>query len=254
MNQQRSTREFVKTALCNVILDFQKWMMPDTAALEAWKNDPLPIVVVEGRMIDDIQSMVDSYRKTGTARLPRLFMAVQRIKEKPDASSLHAVPYDLKTRISTDPQKRNITIRALARAFRVQIAFLVNDPDSASSITDQFSNYFELQEKRRFPVIYQFSEDVSDSWPLTILDNSLFPDSASVEETNLTIGIFDFICQGLLPQVTAGLDPNQPAAWSVVVEADMFKDRPSPYFTRLKADKYTGVRTSEIVTKGSKGE
>lgn len=251
MNQERSTREFVKTALCNVILDFQKWMMPDTAALQAWKQDPMPTVVVEGRMIDDVQSMLDSYRKTGTARLPRLFLALQRIKEKPDASSLHAVPYDLKTRIPTDPQKRNITIRALARAFRVQIAFVVNDPDSASSITDQFSNYFELQEKRRFPVIYQFAEDVSDSWALTVLDNSLFPDSASVEETNLTIGIFDFVCQGLLPQVTAGLDPNQPAPWSVVVEADMFKDRPAPYFTRLKADKDTGERSLEVVIKGS---
>jgi hypothetical protein len=249
MNQQRSTREFVKTALCDVILDFQKWMIADTAALEVWKNDPLPIVVVEGRMIDDIQSMLDSYRSTGTARLPRLFLAVQRIKEKPEASSLHAVPYDLKTRISTDPQKRNITLRALARAFRVQIAFLVNDPDSASSLTDQFSNYFELQEKRRFPVIYQFAEDVSDSWPLTILDNSLLPDTASIEEDNLTIGIFDFVAQGLLPQITAGLDPNQPAPWSVVIEADMFKDRPSPYFTRLNADKYTGERSSEVVAK-----
>jgi hypothetical protein len=250
MTQQRSSREFVKTALCKVILDFQKWLHADTKALQAWKDDSKPIVIVEGRLVDDVQSMVDSYRKSGAARLPRLFLAVQRIKEKPDASSLRTVPNEINSRITGDQLKRNIKFRAIARAFRIQFAFLVNDPDSASSFTDQFSNYIELAEKRRFPVTYVFDDNASDDWHLTILDNSIFPDSASIEETDLTIGIFDFVAQGLLPQITAGLNPDEPAPWSVVVEADMYPDRPTPEYLRLKADKDTGERSSEVITKG----
>lgn len=251
MTRKRSSREFVKTSLCNVILDFQAWIQADTAALEAWKADPTPIVVVEGRMIDDVEKMLESYRKSGGARLPRLFLAVQRIKEKPDASYLQAVPYEINTRIPTDPLKRNIKLRAIARAFRVQFAFLVNDPDSASSFTDQFSSYIELPEKRRFPVTYEFAENVKDDWHLTILDNSIFPDSAVLDEQTLTIGLFDFTAQGLLPQITAGLEPNAEKPWYVVVESDQYKGRNNPVFTRLKADETTGERTEEIIERGT---
>lgn len=247
----RSSREFVKTALCHVILDFQKWIEADTAALEEWKADPTPTVVVEGRMVDDINSQLEAYRKSGKARLPRLFLAVQRIKEKPDASYLHTIPYELNTRIPTDPQKRNIKLRAIARAFRIQFAFLVNDPDSASSFTDQFSSYIELAEKRRFPVTYEFAPGVKDDWHLTILDNSIYPDSAGIDEQNLTIGLLDFTAQGLLPQITAGLKPNEPKPWHVVVESDQFKARNEPQFVRLKADEETGERTEELLDRGT---
>lgn len=250
MTRIRSSREHVKTALCLFILDFQKWLHADTASLEAWKADPTPTVVVEGRMVDDINGQLESYRKSGNARLPRLFLAVQRIKEKPDASYLPTIPYDLKTRIPTDPQKRNIKLRALARAFRVQFAFLVNDPDSASSFTDQFSSYIELAEKRRFPVTYEFAPDVKDDWHLTILDNSIYPDSASVEDQTLTIGLLDFTAQGLLPQITAGLDPNI-EAWHLVVESDQYKQRNQDKFVRLKADPSTGERTEELLDRGT---
>lgn len=255
--QKRTSRESVMTALCKMVLDFQKWMIAETKAMNHWKQDPIPTAIVEGRMIDDVQSMIDSYRKMGSEKavLPKLLMAVQRIKEAPDYSQIIGVPYEINARIPSDPKKRSLKLRAIPRSYRVQYAFLVNDPDSAQSFADQFASYIQLMEKRRIKVEYEFMLDLKDEWHLTIFDNSIYPDTASVEETNLTVGLLDFTMSGLLPQVTAGLpqygepeDKPVDPAWHVVVEADMYPDRDNPYL-RQKADEETGERSFEFITK-----
>ena len=255
--QKRTSRESVMTSLCKMVLDFQAWMIPETKAMNLWKKDPIPTAIVEGRMIDDVQSMIDSYRKAGSEKavLPKLLLAVQRIKEAPDYSQIIGVPFEINARIPNDPKKRSIKLRAIPRSYRVQYAFLVNDPDSAQSFADQFASYIQLMEKRRIKVEYEFLSDLKDEWHLTIFDNSIFPDSASIDETNMTVGLLDFTMSGLLPQVTEGLPeygepedkPVEPA-WHVVVEADMYPDRENPYL-RQKADKDTGEHSFEYIEK-----
>lgn len=259
--QRRTSKESVLTAFALFALRFRDWAVAETKAMKYWKDDPTPNVIVEGKMADDVARMIDTYRKSG-ARLPRLMIAIQRLKDIPDPSQLYRIPFELNTRIPTDPKARNVKIRAIARAFRVQFAFLVNDPDTARSFTDQFSNFIEDQSNRRFLVSYEFAKDVKDDWHLTILDNSIFPDSASIGEDNIEIGLLDFTVQGLLPQVTAGLpeygdtdqeeDPDSvKPGWKVVVEADMNKGRQEQTFKRLKADPVTGEHSSEDLPRGT---
>ena len=257
--QKMTSRESVMNALCLMVLDFQKWMVAETKAMQHWKQQETPTVIAEGRMVDDVDSMINSYRKLGAenAFLPRLLLCVQRIKEAPDYSQIIGVPFELDAVIPTDPQKRKVKIRALPRSYRVQYAFLVNDPDSAQSFTDQFSSYIQLHEKRRIDVSYEFASDIKDKWHLTIFDNSIYPDSASVAEENITIGLLDFTMSGLLPQVIEGLPkygepddlPVKPA-WDVVVEVDMYPDVDNPHL-RQKADPDTGERSIEFIHKGA---
>ncbi|AWL27131.1 hypothetical protein DJ533_00155 (plasmid) [Acinetobacter defluvii] len=256
--QKRTSRESVMNALCLMVLDFQKWMVAETKAMHHWKNQSTPTAIVEGRMIDDVQAQLDSYRKLGekSATLPRLLLSVQRIKEAPDVSQIIGVPFEINAVIPTDPQRRKVAIRAIPRSYRVQYAFVVNDPDSAQSFTDQFTSYIQLLEKRRIEIEYDLAFDTRDKWHLTIFDNSIFPDSASVEESNITIGLLDFTMSGLLPLVVEGMptygqpdDKEVPPAFHVVVEADMYPDTDDPHL-RQKADIKTGERSQEWISKG----
>ena len=275
-------RECVIRAIGKMILDFRVWLVPETKLLSRWKTQKYAYAVAEGRLVNDVQAMLDSLRKK-EAEFPILVYAIQQIASPPDLSQVVGVPQELDVILPTDPLKRRVKLRTEPRAYHVQFAFLSNDTDSANAFTSQFCSYIRLMEKRRFGVEYYLSPDVTDRWHLTIFDNSIFPDSAQLDETNLVAGLLEFDFAGLVPRVIKGLpplyaeefgpgsnvggdsyNPNSPIyggtpgsgqgggqgdAWGVVVEADMFKDRNEPEFKRLYADEATGERTEQMIKK-----
>lgn len=271
MSRILSPRECVQQALGRFILDFRRWMVAETKLLNKWKSQRVAYSVAEGRLVNDFNAMLDSYRKK-TQELPMLLIAVQQIASPPDLSQIIGIPFDVKTVIKSDPLKRNVTLRTEPRAYHVQFVFLANDPDSASSFTSQFCSYVRLMEKRRIPVNYFLSPDVRDEWDITIYDNSLYPDKADLDESNLVAGLVEFDFAGLTPRVTSGLpplypdefppedenagnpvkpiDPDNPhGEWQVVVEADLFKGRDSDSYTKAEADPQTGERSHNDVEK-----
>jgi hypothetical protein len=261
-------RECAQQAIAKLILDFRLWMQAETKLLSRWKSQRFAYAVAEGRLVNDFNAMVDSYRKKEND-VPMLLIAVQQVAAPPDLSQVIGIPFELKFTIPTDPLKRKVHLRTEPRSYHVQFVFLANDPDSANAFTSQFCSYVRLMEKRRIMANYFLSPDVRQEYHLTIFDNSLYPDKADLDESNLVAGLVEFDLAGLVPRVVAGLpplygdefsdvdDPNGPGngsdktpeAWNVVVEADMNKDEPGPEFTRLKADPITGERTEEQVQK-----
>jgi len=268
-------RECAQQALAKLIMDFRLWMQAETKLLSRWKSQRFAYAVAEGRLINDFNAMVDSYRKKEND-VPMLLIAIQQVASPPDLSQVVGIPFELNCTIPTDPLKRKVHLRTEPRTYHVQFVFLANDPDSANAFTSQFCSYVRLMEKRRITANYFLSPDVRQEYHLTIFDNSLYPDKADLDESNLVAGLVEFDIAGLVPRVVAGLPPlypddfpnpddpegggtgpgnggndpdKTPEAWGVVVEADMDKDRPGPEFTRLKADPITGERTEEKVQK-----
>ncbi|MCU4320670.1 hypothetical protein KTH44_16255 [Acinetobacter bereziniae] len=256
-------RECVQQAIGKFILDFRRWLVPETKLLSRWKTQHIAYTVAEGRMVNDFNTMLESYRKKN-AELPMLLLSVQQIASPPELSQVVGTPFEVKTVIKHDPLKRRITLRSEPRTYHVQFVFLANDPDSANGFTSQFCNYIRLMEKRRIKVNYFLSPDLRDEWDITIFDNSLYPDKADIEEPNIVAGLLDFEFSGLTPRVMSGLpplyedeftnpevtDPKNPYnEWSVVIEADLFKDRPAPTFVRVNANVITGEITEQNIKK-----
>lgn len=255
-----SPRECVSQTLAQFILDFRRWFSPETKILSKWKYQQVAYAVAEGRLVNDFPKQLDSYRKKDGA-LPILIIAVQNIVAPPDLSQIIGTPFEVKHVFKSDPQKRRVTMRTEPRAYHVQFVFVSNDPDSASAFTSQFCSYVRLMEKRRLMVNYFVSPEIRDAQPITIFDNSLYPDRVDLEETNLTAGLVEFDFAGLLPVVTSGLPPlyvdeftpedeKTSEQFAIVIEADLFKDRQGEKtFIRVNADPVTGERTEQVVDK-----
>lgn len=268
MTRVLTPRECVQQATGKFILDFRRWMVAETKLLNRWKTQRIAYSVAEGRLVNDFNAMLDSYRKKSN-ELPMLLIAVQQIASPPDQSQVIGVPFPIKTSISHDPLQRRITLRSEPRAYHVQFVFLANDPDSANSFTSQFCSYVRLMEKRRIKVNYFLSPDLRDEWDITIFENSLYPDKVDIDESNLVAGLVEFDFAGLTPRVISGLpplypdefpsedgggsevpDPTNPhGEWDVVVESDLFKGRESSSFVRATVDMETNERTHETIKK-----
>lgn len=264
-----SNNEYIVKAVCtNVLSDFKRWMVADTKPLQDWKHRPKSIKGVSGRMVDDVENMVKQWRtKSQDNLLPVMLCAVGKVAMPPDVGQVRGIPYFQNGIIPTDPQLRHIKFRAMPMALRVQFVFLSPDQDSVSSLLNQFSFYMQDEFKRRFKVKYRLAPDVETEWAMTVFDNSLFPDTNSIQD-NLEIGIMDFTIAGLVPQVvglhgelTTGDDgqsfypdttvdpdsrnPTENGEFDVVVEVDLFTDALAERQLRAKADKLTRQSTVE---------
>lgn len=271
MTRVHTPRECVQVALGRFILDFRRWMVAETKLLNKWKSQRIAYSVAEGRLVNDFNAMLDSYRKK-SQELPMLLIAVQQIASPPELSQIMATPFDIPTVIKSDPLQRKVVLRTEPRAYHVQFVFLANDPDSANAFTSQFCSYIRRMEKRRIPVSYFLSPDLRDEWDITIFDNSLYPDKADIDESNLVAGLVEFDFAGLTPRVISGLpplypdefppedenagnpvvpvDPENPhGEWTVVVEADLFKQRDGDTFIRAEVDMATGERSHAEIEK-----
>lgn len=273
-DKRKSPLESVKQAIGKVLVDFHKWTMPDTKALDYWKRLDVnkAIVVAPSRMIDDIDSMLSKYRQQETdkgyvAPLPVMIVALANMVSPPEISAIKGIPYWLNTMVPTDTKNRPIKLRTVARQYRVQLAFVCAEGDTCQSVINQFCAYMQDDFKRRFMATYDLGAGVKDDWHLTVIENSLFPDSVPTGQANMAVNTVDFQVAGLLPQVVGmrneegdygegvdldGRDPIETdegdiQEWSAIVEADLYSPADQTSVMRAKADKATGERTIERV-------
>lgn len=272
--KRKSSLESVKVAIGGLLIDFKKWSMPDTKAFDHWKRLEIKdaIKVAPSRMIDDIDSMLAKYRqqesdKGFVAPLPVMIIALAPMVSPPDVSNMRGVPYWLDTMVPTDPENRPIKLRTIPRQYRVQLAFVCAEGDTCQSVINQFCTYMTDDFKRRITATYDLGDGVKDSWHLTVMENSLFPDSVPTGQNNMWVNTVDFQVIGLLPQVVGlrnenedygdgvDLDGRDPITrddgtqqeWSAIVEADLYGPAKEPTVLRATADPATGERHIERV-------
>src|SRR5699024_3090754 len=121
----------VKTAIGTMLVDLKKRTKAETQACSYWTELDIQhaIKVASCRMIDDIDSMLSKYRqqesdKTSVAPLPVMIIALAPMVSPPEVSNMRGIPFWLDTVVPTDPKKRRIKLRTIAKQFRVQIAFV----------------------------------------------------------------------------------------------------------------------------------
>lgn len=271
-DSRKSSLESVKTAVGRLLIDFKQWSMPDTKAFHHWKHSETKsaIKVAPSRMIDDLDGMIAKYRQLETdkgfvAPLPVMIIALAPMVSPPEISAVKGIPYWLDTMVTTDKQNRAIKLRTIARQYRVQLAFVCAEGDTCQSVINQFCSYMQDDFKRRIKATYVLGDNIKDDWDLTVLENSLFPDSVPTGQNNMWVNTVDFQLIGLLPQVVGladsegndeygegvdliGRDPNKdadgtPQEWSVIKEADLRDDTTSPASVlRASIDPGTGER------------
>lgn len=267
----------VKSAIGGLLIDFKKWSMPGTKAFKYWKRLPHneAIKVVPSRMIDDVDSMLAKYRQQVTdkgfvAPLPVMFVALAPMMSPPDVSNMRGVPYWLDTMVPTDTENRKIRLRTIPRQYRVQVAFVGPEGDTSQAVINQFCAYMTDDFKRRFMATYEVGGGVKDNWELTVIENSLYPDTVPTDQKNIWVNTVDFQVIGLEPHIV-GLDPDedydvdpdgrppviepynpeQPedylGEWGVVREADLHSIAKEPTIMRAVANDETLQHTIERV-------
>lgn len=207
---QDSSLMCVLDAWVHVLGDFRAWFKPETPHGMTWKQAPLgqSIKGVKAKLIDDVEKMVSEWRSNSndskdgqTSKLPVLLTAVAETTAPPEISQVIGQPYWTDVIVPNDPQERVVQMRTIPKAVRAQVVYITANPHDASSISDQFCAYMTDDNKRRFDVSYHLGGGLVSDFKMTVLENSLFPDSAPSEATNLTIITVDVTMIGLVPHV-----------------------------------------------------
>ena len=255
-----SSQELFQRAWGTMLADWRQWVMADSDPILSWQARPLPqaIRAVAGRMIDDAEEMLAELRRDPvvagqqgiTARMPVVLTAFEPLPSIPDVSSMRGVPDWMEVQVPSDTQGRTVLMRTIPAAFRAQIAIFANSPYVTSSLATHFCAYLTSEKKRRLSMPVKLGGGLTDDWPLTVLDNSLFPSRVSTEAKNLIIVAVDVVLNGLIPQIAglgAGTDgttdlAGRPTINQPVVEADLI-DGDSGRHVRWVIDLETGATT-----------
>lgn len=254
-------REQAAVAFGKLIKDFHGWIAPETEALRHWINNSIPYAFAKSSLQSDVTKYLEELRKNNIG-LPFVIFTIQEITAPPGLDQVIGVPWSMKAVFDEDPQKRHVLLRTEPCTYHVQLVFIAKDPDTSNSFCRQFASYLRNNAKRRFEVTYRVADDVLlRNWMMTVFDNSIYPDKADFEESNLVAGLIEFDMAGLVPQVLKGRgfyfsrdrdngDPSyQP--WYVTVQADFYKTRPKPpmNFVRANADPDTRIITESKQSK-----
>lgn len=278
-NSRKSGLDSVKMAIGKMLIDFKNWCFADTKAFNHWKQlSPRDAIKVgPSRMIDDVDSLLSKYRQQQTdkgyvAPLPVMLVSIATMVSPPEVSAIRGLPYWLEAKIPNDPEQRPIKIRTIPRQYRVQLAFVAAEGDTAQGVINQFCAYMQDDFKRRIKATYDLGAGIKDEWHLTVLENSLYPDSVPSGQNNMAINTVDFQVIGLLPQVVGlteydktgtggtGVDLSgrdvleDGREWAAVIEADLRTEENPSDVLRASADPATGERRVDKVSLGGDGE
>lgn len=233
----------IKNAWVRLLFDFRAELVPETPLLDKWKGRA-PFTAIrasQGRMIDDVEEMLKSYReevgeKVGeNAVLPVMITAVAPITSPPTATQVIQVPYFIDTEVNGIP----IKLRLVSKSIRCQIAFFSTNPHDVNSLADQFCTYMLNEDKRRFPVnvplISANDKEKAITAPFfaTVFENELYPSEIPTTEKNLSVVVIDvtlvmpypYVQQKGLSNVGAGASKNgqvntQMVDFDVITDAD----------------------------------
>ena len=243
-----SPLECLQLAWAMKLRDFRQWCMPTTQGVYDWKRRRLEaaIVVAKTSMVDDVESMLKAIQENDNAKnagyknksgssvyLPVLMTAISPIETPPEYDQVGGLPYWVNVVLPQDPLKRVVQMRSVPVAYRCQIAFFSPDPHSASDIARQFANFWKHEEKRTFPVSYDVGvlegKAIKDDWNFRVLENSLYPDNASIDLKNLFIVTVDCTIVGAIPEIV-GLGGDWDEVTDTGEPQESLPTRPNPEY------------------------
>jgi len=280
-----SPLESIQNAWGLKLRDFRQWCTPaGQKSIRDWKTRRVEgaIIVAKGSMVDDVENMLKAVQQNENAEamgdttnsgtsvnLPIMVTAISAVESPPEREAVIGSPTWQNVVVPTDPLRRVVQMRTAAVSYRCQIAFFAPDPHAASSIANQFVNFWKHEAKRGIDVSYELGfageSIIKDVWNFRVVENTLYPDKADVGIETVHAVTVDCIVVGAEPNVV-GLDgyddditdtgepdgsipPNLPPVGghrdppdklnSFVIEADIIECEANRH-TRVTADPMTG--------------
>lgn len=187
--------------------------------MSSWKQAPLKqaIMACRANMIDDAEAMLNAWaindnthvagvtrqEKGQTAFIPVMTTAIAPIMSPPDFEQVGGHSAWLDVVAPNDPENRVVQLRTMPVAYRCQIAFFSPDVHGAMMVANQFCLYWKNESKRTFDVQFELGyfgdQKITDNWKFRVLENSLYPDTATTDYKNLTVVTVDCTIIGSIP-------------------------------------------------------
>ena len=290
-NRLLSPLESVQKAWGYCLRDFRQWCAPaGQQSIRNWKTRRIEgaIIVSKTNMVDDAEAMLKAIQRTqndlaagnttntGTSvSLPVMVTAISAIEAPPEYEIVRPNPNWVNAVVPADPLQRVVQVRAAAVAYRCQVAFFAPDIHAASSIANQFVNYWKHEGKRSFDVSYEIgfagTQIINDQWNFKVAENTIYPDKISLDIETVHGITVDCTIVGLEPNVVGlghvddditdtgepdgSIPPNLPPIGgsrdpvdqlnAFVVEADVMEE--GARHTRVSIDPATGVITEQDI-------
>lgn len=254
--------EPIKSAFGRYLQGFHTMLIADTPAMAEYAARPFSksAVWAPGRMIDQVEDMLASWRKNDTSRearatpyLPIIIAACSKdyMPATPDWTRQSADPVDVM--IPGDAQERVFKMRVAFSEVRVQVAVFAPEEATARSIAMQLQLYASAIERRRIYAEYPLA-GVATKWPFIWKEPDVNAIAMPQEVKSLTVLTVDFNGVASVPLLmaprTGDTDSDQkgagtyadPHGYLVVDQVDIVTRDPNPYDPDLTIDQHGALR------------
>lgn len=238
-----SMRTPLEVGLGTYMRQFYAQLVADTPAMEEYIARGLSksIVWVPGRMVDDVQAMLDEWRKNDNEKtsatpngapglssfLPVMMVGLSKDFTPAMADFGPAIGSAIDVRNPGDPSGRMYKVRLSVNEYRAQVVIVAPEVHTAHSLAMQFSLYANGEGGRRFKHWHEFAGILHD-FPAVLDQIDLGAMDAKSGQNNLTVLLVDLNIRATIPlfQSPKVGEPNDgkpaPAGYPVVVEVGGF--------------------------------
>lgn len=203
--------EPIKKAFGAMLGEFHQQLVADTPAMRefAARTFSKAAMWAPGRMIDQAEEMLESWRKNDTSRvarpnsaLPVMIVAMSKdyVPAPPEFGATTAEPIDV--RIPNDPKNRAFTMRRVTAELRAQVLIAAPEESTARSIAMQLHVYLAAYSRRSFTAYYPLA-GMLEPWPVQLENPDLMAVTAPTDVKNLTMLTVDLTLYASIPLLMA---------------------------------------------------
>ncbi len=208
----------IKAAFGDYLREFHEQLFADTPAMAEFAARPFAEAAVwaPGRMIDQVEDMLASYRKNDNSQavkpktpLPIMIacMAKDFVPAPPEFGRGLGDPVDVM--IPDDPKERVFSMRVVVAEIRTQVALVAADDATARSMALQLHAWTSAIGNRIFYSTYKLA-GIDDRWPVMLEMPDLMAMNSPTEVKNLTMLVLDISLRATVPLLRApkSTEPN----------------------------------------------
>lgn len=231
----------IKNAFGQYMVKFFTGLVPTTKAMADYVGRDVnkSIVMAPGRMIDEVEEMLATWRKhdnTGSpgssAFLPIIIVAMGK-DYSPVMGDFSRQLFDMQYIVIPEDQKERIFgLRQMLGERRIQVAICAADEPTARSIAAQFLLYLADYGNRVFRATYRFA-GINNLFPVQLQANDPSAVNVKTEQKNLTVLAIDIMVNETIPLFSAPKpgepndgkgsdDPDDPSGYGGVVTITAF--------------------------------
>ena len=203
----------VKIAFIEHLLKGIEEIQPITQQLTRFKARDYTqrLRAVPSRMVDDVSKMLESFWTGGNengqaidAELPVMFIAFGK-NDRP-APENRGYPFVRNEVMQLSDDSGHYQVRLPHREYDVQIVFVAHEHESAMTMMDYVSMYFNRFENHRWPIEWHY--DGHDFQTFGMFDDGFEPEALSidlpVERSNICIFSWNFAISFMKPYIQGG--------------------------------------------------